>query len=214
MTVLLLKKYSKKKKMIIFSILLIISVLIVYIIIDQLIFFMNKSDSIKFIKTYIQYTESVNNLPLDYDTCNINVQKKLIAEKEQEFNDFYERNYVLNNYNKERKVNLCEMYNIGMEKRLGKLGAIKKFKIKSVDVMSIYKVPFVSYITVTVAYDMTYEANGNISCFNGSSIFERQANSIKETYTESESIQVTFHLKLVNNGWRILEIPEFESKNN
>ena len=66
----LLKKYSKKKKMINFSILLIISVLIVYIIIDQLIFFMNKSDSIKFIKTYMQYTESVNNLQLNYDTYN------------------------------------------------------------------------------------------------------------------------------------------------
>lgn len=36
----------------------------------------------------------------------INVQKKLIAEKEQEFNDFYEKYYVLNNYNKERKINL------------------------------------------------------------------------------------------------------------
>ena len=56
--------------MINFSILLIISVLIVYIIIDQLIFFMNKSDSIKFIKTYMQYTESVNNLQLNYDTYN------------------------------------------------------------------------------------------------------------------------------------------------
>lgn len=204
----MLIKINFKRNKIINCIIILTVVVLVYLLIDQIVFFSNKTDCIEFVNTYMQYTEDINILQSEIDTSDIYTKKKLIEKKELEFNNFYEKSYIMNAHNLKQKINLCNLYRIGAEKRIGGAGELRKFQIQSIKVKSIYKIPFVSYVTVKLEYNISYEANGSISCFNGVSVFERQSDTIDEAYSELENIQVTFNLKSVNNEWKILGIPE------
>ncbi|WP_242835697.1 hypothetical protein [Ruminiclostridium josui] len=208
-----MNKFSKKKKIIIGNVLLIAFVLLAYILIDQLIFFTNKPEITGFINKYMQSIEGINMLSTDYIPDNDIGVKNIADKKITGFRDFYKKYYFANDSNNDKLKYIFNSYDLGIQNMLNKKGELKKLDLKSFKIISIFKIPFASHITVKLSYKLDYKVNGSMCFFSGTDILEIQSASTNEEISGSNHIQTTFYLKKVKGDWKISRIPRSESTN-
>ncbi|ACL76600.1 hypothetical protein [Ruminiclostridium cellulolyticum] len=161
----------------------------------------------------MQSIEEVNLMSADCLATDDKTVKSIGDKKKTGFRDFYKKYYFTNDSNKEKLKYTFNTYDSGIQNILDKKGELKQFDLKSFNIISTFKIPFVSHVTAKLSYTIDYKSNGSMCYFDGTDILAIQSDSIDEEISASNHIQATFYLKKVNGDWKISRIPRLKSSN-